>query len=282
VVCTRDRASRLAITLEYYERLQFANPWELVVVINASTDATLDVVERFRSETRLRILVLHEPRPGLCTARNAGWQASHGEIVVFADDDCYPAGDFLSQILACFDEANLGYLGGRMLRFDSTDQPVTIQTLESRVDLAPRSVIRTGLIHGGNMAFQRAVLEEIGGFDEWLGAGTRVRSGGDVDALSRASVAGFPGAYDPRPIVYHHHGRKTAEDEESVMAGYDLGRGAFFVKCLLDRRRRRLYAWPIFRRIAGHLVKRRFGVMRAELQGGLIYLRHVLGAKQHR
>jgi hypothetical protein len=42
------------------------------------------------------------------------------------------------------------------------------------------------------------------------------------------------------------------------------------------------YAWPIFRRMAGHLVKRRFGVMRAELRGGLIYLQHVLGAKQQR
>ena len=274
VVCTRDRAARLTRTLESYERLSCDLSWELVVVVNAATDATHEVVERFRSRTGVRMTVVDEPRPGLCVARNAGWRRARGAIVAFIDDDCYPADDLLSQLQACFDEPRLGFVGGRMLLFDDADLPfLSIQTEQSRIELPPDSVIRAGLIHGGNMAFRREVLEAIGGFDEWLGAGTPTRSGGDVDALSRASVARFVGAYDPRIVVDHHHGRKEVEEGRRVMAGYDVGRGAFFVKCLLDRRRCRLYAPSILRRMAGHLVRRRFEILRSELRGAWIYLR---------
>ena len=250
------------------------------MVVNASTDATPDVVARFRSSTQLQTVALHEPRPGLCAARNTGWRGSRGKIVVFVDDDCYPTEAFLSQVACCFDDVDVGFVGGPMLLFDRRDLPLAIQTLDQRVDLRPHSVIKAGLIHGGNMAFRREVLEGIGGFDEQLGAGTRARSGGDVDALSRASIAGYLGAYDPRPAVYHHHGRKTAEEGKSAMTGYDVGRGAYFIKCLLDRRRRRLYAWPIIRRLGGHLVKCRFGVLRRECQGAFIYLQSVLAARE--
>ena len=283
MVCTRDRASQLARTLETYGLIRFSQAWELIVVINASTDATPEIVDRFRSASLLKVIVVNQPVPGLCAARNLGWRSSHGEIVAFVDDDCYPAADFLSQLQACFDKPNLGFAGGKMLLFDDADLSfLSIQTKENRIDLPPRSVINAGLIHGGNMAFRRAVLKEIEGFDEWLGAGTPVKSGGDVDALSRASIAGYAGAYDPRVVVHHHHGRKTAEEGASVMAGYDVGRGAFLTKCLLDHRRRSLYALPVIRRIAGHLVKRRFGILRSELQGSFIYLQCIFREKRAR
>lgn len=280
VVCTRDRAARLARTLGSYERLTYGGVWELIVVVNASTDGTLQLVERFQATTALtRVVVVEEPRAGVCAARNAGWRAARGAIVAFVDDDCYPMEDFLTALDAAFQAPSIGFAGGRMLLFDDGDLPfLSIQTDERRRDLPARSVIRAGLIHGGNMAFRREVLEAIGGFDERLGAGTPAMSGGDVDALSRASATGHVGIYEPRIAVHHHHGRKTGEEGRSVMSAYDVGRGAFFVKCLLDPRRRGLYAVPILKRLAGHLIRRRFGVFRGELRGALIYLRSVFSS----
>jgi len=276
VVCTRDRAARLSRTLASYEALTTAEPWELIVVINGSVDATAEVVERFRSTSALPIRVLQQARAGVCAARNRGWREAGGEVVAFVDDDCYPASDFLAQLRTCFDEGRLGFAGGPMLLYDSTDLSWTsIQTSTTRIDLEPPYVFKAGLIHGGNMAFRRDVLEAIDGFDECLGAGTSTRSGGDLDAVSRASAAGFRGAYDPRPVVAHHHGRKTAAEGSAVMRGYDLGRGAFYVKCLLDPVRRRLYAWQILRRAAAHLIRRRFATFRYEIEGARLYLRCV-------
>lgn len=281
VVCTRDRAGRLARTLASYEGQTTTEAWELCVVVNASIDDTAVVVEHVRATSDLPIRVLTEPRPGVCAARNAGWQAARGDIVAFVDDDCYPDAAFLRQLRTCFDDFPIGYVGGPMRLHDPHDLSTTsIQTSEHRVDLPPRSVFMGGLIHGGNMAFRRGVLVEIGGFDERLGAGTPLRAGGDLDALSRASIAGHAGAYDPRPGVAHHHGRKTAAEGAAVTGGYDVGRGAYYLKCLLDPRRRWLYAVPILRRAAGHLLRFRFGTLRNEVVGAMRYVLNARGPRR--
>jgi GT2 family glycosyltransferase len=94
------------------------------------------------------------------------------------------------------------------------------------------------------MAFRRAMLDQIGGFDERLGAGTSFPSE-DIDAAAAVLWAGVPGAYAPRPVVYHHHGRKTEAEANALMRGYDAGRGAYFMKYILrkDSRTAFLRAW---------------------------------------
>jgi glycosyltransferase involved in cell wall biosynthesis len=272
VLCTRERGRRLSRTLEAYEQIRSTRTWELAVVINASVDSTRAVVEQFRARTRVPLLVLEEPVPGICAALNAGWRNARGEIVTFVDDDCYPAADYVDQLVACFAEPHIGYLGGRMAPFDERDRPVSVHLNAQRVDLPPRSAVQAGVVHGGNMAFRRATLEAIGGFDTWLGAGTPVRAGGDADAVSRASAAGYAGCFDPRPLVHHDHRRKTAEDENRARAGYDIGRGAFLLKCVLDRRRRSIYAPALGMRLREHFRRRRFGMLAREVQGALTYL----------
>ena len=92
-----------------------------------------------------------------------------------------------------------------------------------------------------------------------------MKSGGDIDALSRASFAGLTGAYDPRPLVYHHHGRRDPATEAEVRRGYDLGRGAFHLKCLLDPRRRAAYAKPILRRMIDYVLQGQLRILAGEL-----------------
>jgi hypothetical protein len=51
---------------------------------------------------------------------------------------------------------------------------------------------------------------------------------------------GWWGAYEPRPLVYHHHRRRT-EEALRLMRQYDRGRGAFYCKCILNSKLRVLY-----------------------------------------
>jgi GT2 family glycosyltransferase len=208
----------------------------LLVVDNGSSDATPRVLAGFAASFRGTVRTLVEAKPGLARARNTGWIAAAGHIVVFTDDDCYPQPDYVDQILACFDEKPVAFIGGRVLLHDPEDAPITIQLLDRRIDLPAHSFVAPGLIHGANFAFRREALQAIGGFDERLGAGTKLFSAEDTDALARASARGFSGAYDPRPVVYHHHRRRNSAEVQDMRKAYTIGGGAYWLKCSLNPR----------------------------------------------
>jgi glycosyltransferase involved in cell wall biosynthesis len=241
VVCTRNRAPQLPEALAALARIQSDRAWELVIVDNGSTDDTPRLLQAAVGHFAGRLRLVHEPRAGLGRARNTGWRAATGDIVAFTDDDCYPAATLVDDILACFTDPAIGFMGGRILLFDPTDLPLTIQLHDRRVAVDPGQVVSSGLIQGANFAFRRRVLQAIDGFDAALGAGTPFACE-DVDALCRASLAGWKGVYDPRPYVYHHHRRKTADDARKLKRSYDFARGAYYAKAIMNRSAARLYA----------------------------------------
>jgi glycosyltransferase involved in cell wall biosynthesis len=276
VICTRNRAATLPETLRRYPLLVTTLAWELVAVDNGSSDGTRAVLDSFAASAPFPMRVVSEPRKGLSRARNRGWREARAEIVVFTDDDCYPEPDFLDRVHECFTRRPIDYLGGRILLFDPDDLPVTVLRRETPVTLEPGVFIDTGVIQGANMSTRRRVLETLGGFDEMLGAGTPWCSE-DVDFIGRAAAAGFAGAYDPAPVVLHHHRRRAAGEVRELNRTYDIGRGAYYMKCLLDSRRRSP-GWAAFRAsLAGHLSdasRSRRNLLRVvyELQGALGYL----------
>ena len=127
------------------------------------------------------------------------------------------------------------------------------------------------------MAARRSVLEALGGFDELLGAGTPYPSE-DVDLVSRASAAGWRGVYDPRPVVAHHHRRRSDSQVDTLRHAYDLGRGAYYAKCLADPKRRGK-AWRVWLKsllrsaAAAPASKRARAQIAGELKGAFGYLR---------
>jgi GT2 family glycosyltransferase len=203
-------------------------------------------------------------------ARNTGWRATSGAIVAFLDDDCYPAPDFLDRIRSCISRDDLGFVGGRVLLYDAADAPVSIQPRNHRVDIPPRSFLPPGFILGANVAFRREVLERLGGFDEKLGPG-RLYGADDDDLVARASALGITGAYDPAPVVFHHHRRSKPEEVRALLAGYDMARGAFYAKMLWNPQTRGIYLWPALRRTAGSIRRRDFAVMAREFSGARKY-----------
>src|SRR5262245_37079210 len=127
VICTRNRARRLDRTLAAVTSIETSHPWEVVVVDNASTDETSQVVEQARGTSRIPLKLVHEPEEGVSRARNAGWRSASSDVVAYVDDDCYPAADYVDRVLECFEnDRELGYLGGAVLPFDEKAARVTI------------------------------------------------------------------------------------------------------------------------------------------------------------
>jgi hypothetical protein len=274
VVCTRNRAGKLDAFFESLNALKCGFSWELVLVDNGSTDGTSERLKAFAANFAAPVRLVHEPLPGLGRARNRGWRAARAAIIAFTDDDCYPEPGYLNQMLAMFADPAVGFAGGRTLLYDATDAPVTIYEHPVEQIYPPEHFIVGGVIHGANMAFRRQALLDIEGFDDQLGAGTPFAFE-DVDAQSRALAAKWTGKYDPRAVIYHHHGRKPGPEIETLIRSYDTGRGGYYMKCILFMP----YRWTCLRHWLRGIRRQPFGQTLRELNAALSYLFYQLKQK---
>jgi len=116
LVVTRNRAPLLRRALETLARQQ-RPPDEVVVVDNASTDNTPEVVRSFARSLNVRLVT--ENTVGIPYARNTALKTAKGEIVTFLDDDCEAEPDWLGEIEKPFlKDPFVGAVGGTVLPID--------------------------------------------------------------------------------------------------------------------------------------------------------------------
>ena len=106
VITTRDRIDDLRNALDSCRQQQ--GNFEVIVIDDASSDETCEVVERDFPEVKL---VRNEVRTGLIVARNRGAKAARGKFIVSIDDDAaFSSPQILQQVLALFDDPVIGAL----------------------------------------------------------------------------------------------------------------------------------------------------------------------------
>jgi glycosyltransferase involved in cell wall biosynthesis len=271
IMCTRDRADKLQHCLECIERMHASFEWELLLVDNASTDDTPNIIQRFAENFSAPCFCLYSSAPGSGAGRNVAIAASRGDILAFVDDDCYVAADFIANIEMLFRDPTLGYMSGRMYLYDPTDYPLTINESPHRLIFDAGKIPSAGVIQGGNMAVRRTALDSAAGwFDPDFGAGAKF-SGDDWELAMRISAAGWSGGYFPEPAVWHHHGRKAHEAARKYRY-YGLGEGAIYAKGMLNSKLRRKVIGRWIKSAGGDLVKRRsYRHMYHVICGGIKY-----------
>jgi glycosyltransferase involved in cell wall biosynthesis len=94
VIPTYGRHASLLTCLESLTLLDYARGrFEVIVVSDGEGNPPSAIVESFRD--RLPVRLLRQPHAGPATARNTGAAAARGACLVFTDDDCAPAADWL-------------------------------------------------------------------------------------------------------------------------------------------------------------------------------------------
>jgi GT2 family glycosyltransferase len=196
VVVTRNRQASLLRTLRRLRSLP-EQP-AIVVVDNASTDATAAAVRTAHPEVRLLQLDHNAGAAG----RTAGLQALETETVAFSDDDSWWAPGSLAhaaRVLAL--NPGVGLIAARILvgqggRLDPTCASMADSPLPRAADLPGPAVL--GFVACGAVVRRRAYLE-VGGFEPRLGLGSEEY----LLALDLAA-AGWSLTYIDA-IVAHHH-----------------------------------------------------------------------------
>ena len=249
VLCTRDRADRVRRCLEAVMAQKYP-AYEVVVVDNAPTsNDTAVVVSELQGRIPVRRVV--EPVPGLSRARNRGLHEAKGSIVAFVDDDEIPDSYWLAELALGFDvDGAVGCVTGMVL-------PAALETKAQALfeEYGGHSKNRgfqeitfdpsvRGVQHplyplppfgaGGNMAFSRQALIDIGGFDPALGAGTPTKAAEDTAAFADVMLQGYRLVYRPAAIVWHcHHVHSSGLSTQ--LFGYGAGLTSYFVRVLWRR-----------------------------------------------
>jgi mycofactocin system glycosyltransferase len=147
----------------------------------------------------------HETGRGPAAARNTGWQAASTDLVVFVDAGCRPDPDWLDRLLPHFADPAVGAVAPRIETLIEPGTPTWLGRYEkfrSPLDLGPRPAPvhpqgRVPYVPTATLAVRRAVLDEVGGFDEDL------RYGEDVDFVWRLHRAGWRVRYEPAARMRH-------------------------------------------------------------------------------
>jgi glycosyltransferase involved in cell wall biosynthesis len=196
VVPTKDRADSLGRLLDALQG-QTRPPDQVVVVNDGSRDSTAELLAgRTAAGHPLTVVVASSSR-GPAAARNLGVQAVEADVVAFTDDDCQPAADWLERLLG-------GIQGGADL--------VLGRTGADKIAYAARGPWDHFMVTSGsdpmfstcNIAYRRAWLERLEGFDESFSASRGgAQWGEDTDLGLRAVDAGATVTFEGSAVVLH-------------------------------------------------------------------------------
>jgi len=206
VVCTYNRAALLPAALRSLYALTTDGKftYEVLVVDNASTDATPAAIAACAAESSSPLRGVHEARKGVVHARNRGVQEARGQWIAFFDDDQLADPRWLAELYAMAEHRQLRAVGGAVhLKLpagcDRDLAPMCRMLLgESVWSVQPFAYTKRIGPGAGNLMLHRSVFDEIGGFNVAVGS-----RGEDTELFLRAHAAGIEAWYVPSAIVLH-------------------------------------------------------------------------------
>ena len=165
---------------------------ELILVNNASTDRTADVLNHYGRE----IEILYEEKRGPAAARNKGLLNARGDVVAFTDSDCTVDKDWLQNIVFPLQDESVGIVGGKILAKRPCNR---IEEFGEQIHDHDRAIneVKPPYAITMNWASRLSVIKEVGLFNEGF-----IRSE-DVDLSRRIFQAGHRFVYEPEAVVYH-------------------------------------------------------------------------------
>lgn len=229
VVCTYNGSHTIRDTLDGCLKLEYPD-CEVIVVNDGSTDGTGQIVAEYP------VRLLSTPNQGLSSARNTGLAAARGEIVAYIDADARPDPHWLMYLAATFLTTDHAGVGGPNI---APSGDGSVAECVANAPGGPAHVLLSDReaehIPGCNMAFRKAALEAIDGFDPQFRA-----AGDDVDLCWRLHSQGWTIGFSPAAMVWHHR-------RNSIRAYWKQQVGYGKAESLLERK------WPEKYNAAGHL-----------------------------
>ena len=214
VILMRDRAEVTLACLQSLALRLNRTPVELVLVDNASIDATADLLARVAGAKVLRNPV----NAGFPAGVNRAAAVAAGEYLLLLNNDTEVVGRGIDAAVACLDaEPDVAVVGGRVVLLDGTLQeagcllwrdgwPHQYGRSAAPDDPAVRFARDVDYCSAACVLVRRSAFDAFGGMDESFGPGYFE----DVDFAVRVRRAGWRVAYRPDLVTLHYESLTSA------------------------------------------------------------------------
>lgn len=200
IIPTHNRSDALKRALHSLSKQTMSQErFELIVVNDGSSDETPDVCERFREKIKNLELISHRHSKGAWVSRNAGIARSRGRLVLFTDDDCVAAGNWIERMTSVLERHPI--VAGAIWDYGTNPVQFCHNISQFHPFLRGRKSGEREFLAGANMGFQKPVLEMLEGFS------TNQRLAMDMDMAIRARIRGYRIHFDSEARVFHNPGR---------------------------------------------------------------------------
>jgi glycosyltransferase involved in cell wall biosynthesis len=246
IVCTHSRVIHLRNCLRSVAESYSSYPYHELIVVDGMRDPSL-VSEKQRCCREFGAQYIHENAKGVSIKRNTGICRSHGEVVVFLDDDFIIDKDAIKNLVRNFAYQDVSSCSGRILSYRNDaisrifERYMSFDRGRTRMEITRRDMSLINLLKAalpkffrnlpdtrvppyssgfGFCAFRRQVLRDVGLFDIRMGRGTPQMGGEDIDMHYRILRSGRKITYEPTAVTYHDHREAF---EELVQYAYASG-----------------------------------------------------------
>jgi GT2 family glycosyltransferase len=290
VVCTRDRLAVLEECLAAISAGTRSAAEVLVVDSAPGREGAEQVAARWGAR------YIREACPGASRARNRGARESKSDILAFVDGDAVPESGWLEPLLAEFKDPAVALAAGRVLPPEADRNLIPTYAWFGIVDhgqerrIFDRSIPYwyeltnfDCVLLGANMAVRRSVFKSWGGFDERLGAGTRIHGGEEPKASFELVDRGWRLVYVPGSVVRHAFPHSQEELRRRALRAVEAS-SAYLTLLLFEVSEHRMKTWgyikkklkrvaPVYKRDTGfkQLPIPGYRVLAARLKGVFLY-----------
>lgn len=211
IIPVRNGERNLADQLAALGQQSLDTPWEVVVVDNGSTDATVSVARAHGAIVPCLRVVDASAEPGQAYALNAGASAAQGRSLLLLDADDIVGPGYLAAMAAALREhefvaarLDCDRLNPSWLR--ASRPPTQITGVGSPLGFLPSAA-------GCSLGIQKSAFDAVEGFDPCI------MEGNDIDFCWRVQLNGLQLEFVPDAVVFYRY-RDTLPGIFSQARGY--------------------------------------------------------------
>lgn len=209
VVPSYQGGSRLPALMECLASQRTARAWEVVVVLDGSSDSSAQVLAKWQDRVPLRVIARAENR-GRSATLNEGFAQARNDVLVRCDDDLLPGPDYVELFGSLIeDDPGTGVIGLYRNEYPENryarayGRPVDARY---RAEAYAAPARRRWMFWAGNCGVHRSAWEAVGPYDETF----REYGWEDVDWGYRLMRAGYGIALEPGLETIHRVAATTA------------------------------------------------------------------------